>query len=60
MQIQNLIRACNIIGVGGHYFSFLYDYIFWLTVVICDLVQDVETIIHIVNCKQQLEIFSEI
>ena len=32
----------------------------WLTVAICDLVQDVETIIHIVNCKQQLEIFSEI
>ena len=33
---------------------------FWLTVAICDLVHDLETIIHIGNCKQQLEIFSEI
>ena len=33
---------------------------FWLTVAICNLAQDVETIIHIVNCKQQLEIFSEV
>ena len=50
MRIQNLIRACNEIGVGGHCFCFCEIRYFGIIVAICDPVQDVETIIHIVNC----------